>query len=163
MRIRSFMVITSAGLLAASLSILACGGDSEDSTGDRDSNLVADGSAEASDAGSDVRADACDTPTDILATVPDASLADGSTSSGLCMACLDSKCSSVIDKCEQDCNCRAVVSDVLGCFSQKGDLMSCFTSTVEQPSAATQALGLSFLSCVSGPCEQACGSSAMGL
>jgi hypothetical protein len=164
MRIRNFMLVASSALVVTALMVQACGGDPEPTPASPvDSGAAETAPSETADSGGDAGTSTpCDTTSDFLAAIPDASLADGATTSGLCIGCLASKCSAPVDKCGADCNCRAVVADVLDCFSQGGDLGSCFTSSVETPSAATQALGLAILSCVSGTCKEACAGAAVG-
>ncbi|AKU94423.1 hypothetical protein AKJ09_01087 [Labilithrix luteola] len=163
MRTRFLILGVSALFLTTGVAIVACGG-SEDTppannvdAGDETpiTSKPTDGGGDA-DAGHDSGAE-CDTSKNFLDSIPDASLADGATTSGECMRCLQNSCNSTLKKCNGDCNCREVVSEALQCFlGGKGDMMSCAMSSDTAPSSATQSVGLQIVGCVQSNCRKEC-------
>ena len=118
MRIRFLLVCVSAGLIGGGFAIQACGGTEETTA--------------VSDAGPDVTVDTgikdsslpdtrdsapeCDPNRDFLKDIPDASIADGATTTGICVGCAKQKCKSDIDKCAANCKCQNIASGALDCY-----------------------------------------------
>jgi hypothetical protein len=125
MRVRFFLVTVSLSAVLAGAAIAACGGDTEGTVLDADAgneaassaDAVADAPLEASKP--DTGAGNCDTSGDFTDEIPDASLA-GVSSTGVCSQCLKKNCSTTIETCNKDCNCRAFVGDVLKCVQKGG-------------------------------------------
>ncbi len=124
MRVRFFLVTVSTSAVLASAAIAACGGGTEGTVSEVDAGneagSVADAAADAPAPANNAAPDAgCDTSGDFTDEIPDASLA-GVSSTGVCSQCLKANCSTTIDNCNKDCNCRAFVGDVLKCVQKGG-------------------------------------------
>lgn len=124
MRVRFFLVSVSTSAVLTGAAIAACGGDTDGTVSEVDAGSEAASSADASaDApaatGKPDTGAPCDTTGDFTDEIPDASLA-GVSSTGVCSQCLKKNCSTTIDNCNKDCNCRAFVGDVLKCVQKGG-------------------------------------------
>jgi hypothetical protein len=157
MRMRLFFLGAMVTTVSAAAAMQACGGDAE-------TTPVADAGVEASpdarrpppEASAPDTGPECDLSGNFLASIPDASLADGATTSGLCLGCLEENCPADLAACNADCNCRAVVSEVLDCYLQGGALIPCALSTSTSPSGATQQIGAGIAGCIQQDCETEC-------
>lgn len=161
MRIRFFIVGVSAVLFGGGFAVQACGGSQSDGTAAVDAGLdVVDATVKDTNA-PDVKdaAPACDTNADILKGIPDASIADGASSTGVCLGCAASKCKNEIDACKKDCACQGVAADALECYA-KTQSISCAASFTSVPKA-TQQIGFALAGCVSGNCDKECQASAL--
>lgn len=58
----------------------------------------------------------CDPDASLLERIEDASIADGASTTGICAACLEEKCSYELAHCAQDCQCQGIVGDALQCY-----------------------------------------------
>jgi len=160
MRIRFFVVGVSAVLFGGGFAIQACGGTQSDSTPVDAGPDVVDATVKDTNA-PDVKdsAPACDTMADILKDIPDASIADGGSSVGLCLGCAKVKCASEIDQCKQDCACQGVAAKALECYA-KTQSIACAASFQSVPKA-TQQIGIALAGCVQGKCDTECQASAL--
>lgn len=138
MRVRFFLAALSGSALAAGALIAACGGGTDEvaATADAASEAGPDvADTGAPDTGKD--AAACDTTKDFTDEIPDAALGGVSTT-GLCTSCIKSNCQATIDNCNQDCNCRKFVGEVLQCvLSGSKTVERCALSSSVTPSAKT--------------------------
>lgn len=161
MRMRFVFLGVSACLVAAGF-VEACGGSSEDggSTADAGHEAAApDTGAKdtgAQDTGPIDSGPPCDTTKYFLADVPDASLADGATTSGICLGCLQAKCNSALESCNKDCNCRDVVSAALDCYTKGGSIFQCVGSSKIKPTQKTQQIGIQIAGCMQSLCNDEC-------
>lgn len=152
MRIRFFLALASVSFAGAALVMQACGGSSE-STGTT------------TDAGNDTglrdgRPDTgetldCDPKKDYLKDIPDASIADGASTTGLCVACGRAKCSKEIGACGANCECQDVAAGAIECYTQKQSLLAC-ASTLTGVSEDTQKVGLALFTCLQTECADEC-------
>jgi hypothetical protein len=160
MRIRFFVIGFSAVLLGGGFAVQACGGTQSDST-------------PATDAGQDVvdatvkdtfvpdvvdAAPACDKNADFLKDVPDAAIADGGSSVGICLGCAKVKCANEINACKADCPCQGVAAKGLECIAKaqtQAQQLACASSFTGVPSS-TQKLGLALAGCLSNNCDNEC-------
>jgi hypothetical protein len=160
MRIRLFLALTSVSLVATGLGIEACGGTTTDSSTTADSSIEA--AADAKEAAADA-ADAapqCDPKGDPLKGIPDASLADGASTTGVCVGCVESKCAAEVAKCAADCPCQNVAGKALTCYTKnQQNLGACISTLTGVPSATTK-IGTALLFCVQGSCSVECAASA---
>lgn len=161
MRIRFLLVCVSAGLFGGAFAVQACGG-----TANTDTPTDAGGGADVVDASikdtsvADVQdsAPTCDTNVDILKSIPDASIADGGSSVGLCLGCAATKCKADIDACKKDCACQGVAGKALECFA-KTQSIACAASFQSAPKA-TQTIGFSLAGCLQQNCAADCQAAA---
>jgi hypothetical protein len=169
MRIRFFLTCVSMTLVGAGFGIQACGGSSESGpaadaapeaaaeTGPRDSSTAPDVF--------DARPP-CDPNKDILKDVPDASIADGSSTTGLCLQCATTKCSAEIKDCQKDCSrsttdlgCQDFAGKMLECYAQTQNFFACASKlgiglSTPQP---TRNIGIALGGCVGDQCKDECG------
>ncbi len=156
MRIRLFLALASVGFVAAGLGIQACGGSSE-STETKDSGAVEAGPK---DAARDTNEEpACDPKKDFLADIPDASIADGASSSGVCVSCTKAKCSTEVAKCAADCPCQGIAGDAIECYVKTQNILAC-AGSLGTVSSGTQAIGLALFSCIQKECDSECAASS---
>lgn len=168
MRIRFFLVCASASFVAAGFGIQACGGTStEDTTTDAGNTDASEASAPPkADAAPEAAADArppCDPNKDVLKDIPDASIPDSSSTTGLCLACAKTNCKDEIDNCQKDCSrsatdlgCQDLASKALQCYTQKQDFIAC-GGDFFSAKAPTQGIGAALGICVSESCQSECG------
>jgi len=100
----------------------------------------------------------CDLSSDLTTSIPDASLDDsGTRSTGLCLACVNSAstCKMQIDACNENCDCKGVVGDVLVCIAKGGSQISC-AAMAAGISQEAQTIGYSLLGCVQKYCSDQC-------
>lgn len=166
MRIRFFLAVVSASLLVTGFGIQACGGTSEETAG-------ADAAPEAQAAETGPKdsslpdvADArppCDPTKDVLKDIADASIADGASTTGACLACAKSKCAAEIGDCQKDCSrtttdlgCQDLAGKALECYAKTQDIFTCAGqfATVGNP---TRNIGIALGACVNNNCKTECG------
>lgn len=154
-------------LVASGFAVQACGGNSDEAP------TVADAAPEASaavEAGAkDATADVsnarppCDTTKDILKDIPDASIADGSSTTGACLACASMKCAAEIASCQKPCSrsttdlgCQDIAGKALECYAKTKDIFGCAGkfASVGNP---TRNIGIALGGCVSQKCQAPCG------
>jgi len=162
MRIRFFLAMTSLCCVSAGLAVQACGGSSDDNPGSPDTG-VAEASADtaAKDSAVDVfdAGPACDPNTDFLGAIPDASIADGSSTTGLCVSCTKTNCSAEVAKCAKDCPCQDIGAKALSCFAKTQDVFGCAAQFAAVPKA-TQTIGIALFGCVQKQCAVECAASS---
>jgi hypothetical protein len=155
----------------AAVGFVACGGSSSDNNNTdkpvTDSGAVTDATQQDApvtvvDAGADAIEDSAPPPcvndADLSTiTVPDAALGDAGASVGTCLACTKSSCGPEVQDCQDECECRAAISDFYGCLAADGgSLFGCASGLAGgggTPSGATAALG----QCVLLGCSDECG------
>lgn len=160
MRIRFLIVSVSAVLFGGGFAIQACGGTQSDSGAVDAGSDVADATVKDTNA-PDVAdaAPACDKNADILKGIPDASIADGASSVGVCLGCASVKCKSEIDDCKADCACQGVAAKALECYA-KTQSIACASSFQGVPKQ-TQTIGIALAGCVQGNCDNECQASTL--
>lgn len=161
MRIRFLLVCVSAGLAGSGFVIQACGGTAtDDAPADAGGADVFEASVKDTNA-PDVKdaAPPCDKNKDILKGIPDASIADGASSVGVCLGCASTKCKTEIDKCKNDCACQDLAGKALECYA-KTQSLACAGSFSSVPKE-TQNIGIALAGCVQSKCDSECQASAM--
>jgi hypothetical protein len=161
MRIRPFLVLVSAALVASGFAIQACG-STVDETAAVDAGTDALEAAVAKDVNQpDVKdaAPPCDPNKDYLKDIPDASLADGATTTGACLSCANAKCKAEISACAKDCICQNLAGDAIACYLKGGSILSCGSGFAMVPTA-TRNIGISLFGCLNNECPNECATSA---
>ena len=103
----------------------------------------------AADVGADVPAVGCGVDADITKlALPDAALADGATSIGICSACAQAKCGSQLQACNDDCDCREAVVGFFDCYSKTQSIVTCGAPLITLGGEAMQ-LGQALFVCIS--------------
>jgi hypothetical protein len=164
MRIRLFLALASVSFVAVGFGIQACGGSSDDAPSTTPDANVPETAAETGpkDAATDTATDSappCDTKKDFLADIPDASIADGASTTGACVACVKAKCNAEVAKCAGDCICQSVAGNALDCYAKTQDILGCAGKLATVPKA-TQTIGIALFSCVQKDCKDECAASA---
>ncbi len=165
MRIRAFLVVAMACSVATGAAIQACGGSSvADPPADSGPPETGPADTGPKDTGAkDVATDTappCDPKADILSSIPDASIADGATTTGICLGCVNTKCSKEVNDCKADCPCQKVAKDALQCYLKNiANPLVCAGNFTTVPQK-TQQIGLSLFSCIRNECDNECAASA---
>jgi hypothetical protein len=157
---RIFVVSGGLALLAAALVIQACG-STETVTPSADGggpDVVADKAPVKDTAPPDDDAATCDLSADFTSDIPDAAIADGASTSGLCVQCANSKCAKEVDNCNLDCPCQGLAASALDCYLKNtADPTVCAAgfigSGIEQ---STQNIGIALLTCINSKCKDDC-------
>ena len=162
--------MTAASSLGAGVAIQACGGSS-DTTGTPTAEAGPETTAPADAAPKDTSTpdvfDArppCDPTKDILKDIPDASIADGASTTGECINCAKLNCMKEIQNCKKDCSrsttdlgCQDLGAQALICYSMKQDFTMCIGGFASTKSATTQGIGVALGTCIGGHCKSECG------
>ncbi len=163
MGIRQWVLVGSAALVVFGVMNGACGGTSDSGPRDAGQDVTAADQTAPKDTGADTRDTSVpDSPAGCTADAaltafapPDASLADGATSVGICFGCVHSSCGPEVQDCADDCECNNAVLGAFGCVASGQPLATCagaFTNLPPSSLQVGQALGL----CVIAGCRQAC-------
>lgn len=168
---RLFLVMTAATSVAGALAMQACGGSSDTPAGTPDAapEAAAPDVREAAPQDTyvpDVVVDArppCDPNKDILKDIPDASIADGASTTGACISCAEAKCMKEITNCKKDCSrstkdlgCQDLAAKALECYAKTHDPLMCGGDFLSAK-APTTGIGLALGQCVSQNCQDECG------
>jgi hypothetical protein len=163
MRIRIFLALASVSFVATGFGIQACGGSSDDTSQPTTDSGVKETAAETGpkDTGADTAdaAPACDPKKDFLADIPDASIADGASTTGICVGCVEGKCKTEVGKCAADCACQGLAGKALSCYATTQDILGCAAQFGAVP-AATRNIGIALFGCVQQNCATECAASA---
>lgn len=163
MRIRIFLALASASFVAAGFGVEACGGSSDSGANDTKDSGVAETAADtgAKDAAGDADSGApCDTTKDFLGLIPDASIADGASSTGVCVGCTKSKCSAEVAACAGDCDCQGIAGTALTCYAKTQDPLGCAGQFLGVKKK-TQDIGLALFGCVQNKCKNECATASL--
>ena len=153
MRIRFLLVCVSAGLMvAASPSRHAAAPSDETPRRPTPGRTWSTPSAKDTSA-PDVKDSAppCDPTADFLKDIPDASIADGATTTGVCLGCAKTKCKTEIADCAKDCACQDIAGKALDCYAKGQAILKCAGQFASVP-AATRNIGLALFGCVNNEC-----------
>lgn len=158
MRTRILLLVASASVVTAGAAVQACGGtEGENTPGDAGVEASADTGPK--DAAKDTApvdtGPPCDTTKDFTKDIPDASIADGASTTGICVACAKLHCNADIDKCNKDCKCQEIAADALECYAKSQDVFACAGSFVSVPKA-TRDIGVSLFQCIAAECSVEC-------
>jgi hypothetical protein len=154
MRVRHLVFLASASLFIAGAAAVGCGGSTSDSTPAEDAGK----DVSTADQTADSAVVCVDASLRDLA-VPDASL-DGS-STGACLACVESKCGSAVTACDNDCTCRNGLYGLYSCLGE-GDVVSCVADAGSGAFAGSgNSTVVSLAACVYLQCASACAMPAL--
>jgi hypothetical protein len=159
MRTRFFFLAASVTSIAAAAVAQGCGETETTSTpGDAGADVALDTGAkkDATPPAEDAEPP-CDTTKDFTKEIPDADLADGASSTGICMACAKANCKQYIDDCTENCECQGLAADALECYAKNGgDILKCIGSFPTNVKKETQSTGFALFQCLSAECEEPC-------
>lgn len=166
MRARAIFLWSCICVLPAAVIQVACGGEDDGGAAKPDSGTPAPAADAAGDAPTttpgddddDDDNDNCDKTADFTKNIPDASIADGASSTGACIGCANAKCATQVKACNENCICQDVADDALPCILQNaGNPIACLDvlgDAITDKPAQNAALGI--FQCVSAQCEEEC-------
>jgi hypothetical protein len=108
----------------------------------------------------------CDLSANLLDKIPDAEIPDSSTTTGVCLGCVNAKCESSIAQCNASCPCQAAVASGLQCYlNNPAAAAGCITQFTGggggfDPNVSTIAFAL--LPCVQNGCPTECAQKPKG-
>lgn len=157
MQARIVLVAAGIGFVATAFVIQACG-DTEVVATPSDSGAdVALDTGKKDTAPPDEDADTCDPSADFTKEIPDAAIADGASTSGLCLQCAHAKCKAQIDECNADCTCQGLAVVGLDCYLKNtSNPLVCVNKFVGDVDQNTQAIGLALIGCINSECKSDC-------
>ena len=147
------VLLASLSLFAGTLAIDACSSDEGPATPapDASDDRARDGAFALEDA--EVR---CDPGANLLERVEDAAVADGASTTGICAACLDERCSYELARCAEDCQCQGIVGDALQCYLTTQDIACLGRLTNYLVRQDTRARALQLSGCARSSCSMEC-------
>ncbi|HVH44394.1 MAG TPA: hypothetical protein VM925_18705 [Labilithrix sp.] len=100
----------------------------------------------------------CDLSADFTTKIPDAAIADGASTSGLCLACTNAKCKEQVDACNQNCRCQEVADEALTCYLQNTANPYVCGAQVGGAGAddETRTIAINLIVCVNSSCTKEC-------
>ena len=155
LRGRSIVALASVAALGGALAVQAC--SSSDPVTDTSPDASAEGSSpEAAIVDAAPPEPECDLDADLLAKVKDASIGDGSSTTGICLGCARKQCDKPIADCTHDCLCQSIVSDAIGCYltTQQIGCAAKLANYLVKP--VTRQYALAVLGCVQEECPVEC-------
>lgn len=159
MRTRLFLLAASVTSLAAAAITQGCGDTSDTTPASTDAgNDVTQAPKKDATPPADADDDAatCDTSADLTKDIPDADMADGASTTGICMGCAKANCDQYIKQCEKNCECQTVVGKALDCYTKNTDNPFKCAGGIIGASDETQQIGKDLLFCVQGSCQKEC-------
>lgn len=160
MRTRFFFLAASVTSLAAAAVAQGCG-DTESTSSpaaDAGADVAADTGAK-KDSGPPGEEDAatCDLSHDFTKDIPDADIADGASTTGICVGCATANCKKFIDECNTNCQCQGLAGQALECYAKTANVIGCagqFANSKVTKETQTTAFGL--FSCLNEACKEEC-------
>lgn len=164
MRTRLFFLAASVTSIAAAAVAQGCG-ETETTTSpvDAGADVVADTGPKKDSAPVEEDAATCDTSQDFSKDIPDAEIADGASTTGLCVTCAQANCKKFIEDCNKNCQCQELAGDALECYAKTSNIIGCagqFASSKITKETQTTAFGL--FSCLDEECKQECQTEQFG-
>jgi hypothetical protein len=152
--------IASIGLLGgafalSALSALAACSSTDDVSAD-DPDVVEGGLRESGALDVNETGPPCDVNGDLFGKVRDAAIADGASTTGLCLGCAKRACGDAVGKCTRDCPCQSIVGNSLECYvtTQQLGCAGALANIFVTP--ATRQHALELLGCVQQACAVEC-------
>jgi len=144
--------LSSATFLAVA-GIEACSSDDPDATdaGDAGSENARDTSYAFEEAEA-----LCDPDADILNEVKDASIGDGASTTGICVACVRKTCATPLADCARDCLCQGIMRDAIGCYLETQNIVCLGKLTSYLLTNATRSKALAVAGCAQAGCPTEC-------
>jgi hypothetical protein len=102
----------------------------------------------------------CDTAANFTSQIPDASIADGATTSGICVGCANSQCKTEVTACNTNCKCQNLMGEALSCYLKDPSKATTCAGGFLLADQATQTAGINLLRCLQTKCDDECAASA---
>lgn len=144
------------GLSAIMLSAQACGETEPAAVVESDSGADVDDSGQADVVTADEDAATCDLSADFTADIPDADIADGASTSGLCLQCAHRVCEAPIASCNANCTCQGLAGGALECFLHNADNPVVCAGDFMGVDDETRNLGFALVMCIDAHCKSEC-------
>ena len=161
MKARICLLAGSVGLVAAAFVIQACGETEPAAAGpEADSGADVVDSSPPKEAAAEEDAATCDLSADFTTQIPDASIADGATTSGICLQCASAKCKKQIDACNQDCTCQELAGEALECYLENSANPILCAGNFAGVDNSTQQIAIGLLTCINSGCKVECATEA---
>jgi hypothetical protein len=163
MRVRHWILLGSVSMGLVGAALAGCGGSSDstpatDAGADITTADVANDTAPAADTSVPPKDAAPSCVEDAsIATIspPDAAIADGASSVGICLGCVKSKCSAELQDCAGDCPCNNAIEGAITCIFQGGSITTCGAPILGLPGNSGQ-LGFALGGCLQQSCAPEC-------
>ena len=164
MRVRSWFVGFTGTVMAAAAVLWACGGTESTSTpvdSGTDTGPVTPTDSGPKDASGQGQVDSgfdagCDLDADFTEQIPDAAIPDSGTTTGLCLACGNEKCTQQIDACNADCSCKTVADKAIICYAKSGGQIGASFITCLGGIPKNYQTAASLLTCLRDKCPSEC-------
>lgn len=157
-RTRFFFLAASVTSIAAAAIAQGCGETETTSTpADGGADVALDTGKKDTAPPAEEDAATCDLGHDFTTDIPDASIADGASTTGICVGCARANCKKFVDACNKNCQCQELAAKALDCYAKTGDAIGCagqFASAKITKETQNTAFGL--FSCLQNDCEQEC-------
>ncbi len=162
MRVRYWVLFGSMSMGVVGAFAAGCGSTDATPTADAGSDVttsdVAADQASDQNTGADVKDAGSSCVEDAsIATLspPDAALADGASSVGICLGCIKGSCNAELAACAADCPCNNAVQGVIGCVLKGGQILTCGAPILGLPGNSSN-LGLALGQCLAAGCQAEC-------
>ena len=149
----AFLFFLSSATLVVVAGVEAC------TSGDPDAGDSADAAAENARDTSYAFEEAealCDPDADILNEVQDASIGDGASTTGICVACMRKTCATPLADCARDCLCQGIMRDAIGCYLETQNIVCLGKLTSYLLTNATRSKALAVAGCAQAGCPTEC-------
>lgn len=164
MRARFFLFAAATTLAAAAFAVQACSSSSEAPAAPADSGsdvTVVDSAPPKEAAPPEQDSATCDLSADFTSSIPDASIADGATTSGICLGCSHDKCAKDLAACNEDCTCQNVAGSTLDCVLKNAgksyqEIATACGGAILSLDSNTQKLLLNLVGCLNDSCKTEC-------
>jgi hypothetical protein len=159
MRTRLFFLAASVTSIAAAAVAQGCGETETTTTpGDAGTDAVADtGPKKDATPPAEDAEPPCDTTADFSKDIPDAEIADGASTTGICVACAKANCKKFIDDCNKNCQCQELAGDALECYAKTANIIGCAGQFASSSiTKETKQTGLGLFSCLNDECKDEC-------
>lgn len=155
MRARLVLVVSGLSLIGAAFAIQACGETELSAPIPAEAGAgVLDGGENEAAPGND--ASPCDTSANFTDKIPDAAIADGASTTGLCVQCANAKCAEPVGDCNESCECQAIAGDALNCYLKNSRNPIVCAAQFSSVDSKTQQIGLALLQCINKNCKAQC-------
>ncbi|MBX3225472.1 MAG: hypothetical protein KF795_33510 [Labilithrix sp.] len=103
----------------------------------------------------------CDLSADFTTKIPDASIADGASTTGICLQCANDKCKAQVTACNQDCPCQGIVGEALECYLKNTSNPLVCAGSLAAVDDNTRNLGIALIGCINSGCKDECATAAL--
>jgi hypothetical protein len=156
MRARLVLFFGATLLLPVVVAVQACGDTEKPGPGDAGGQALEAAAEAAADAAK------CDLSASLTGSIPDAAIADGASTTGICLGCGNAKCANFVKQCTANCDCQRIAKDGLECYlANPANAELCVLSFgVGKVDPKVQAIGLGLGNCINTNCKSECAADA---